>query len=187
MAVKSREKILLYFVIIAIAIWAFDLFYYTPQKKRISILKEEIKAADLKLKESSVFTQGVETLETEVSRLEKDLRGVNERTLTGGEFRAFLKHLATDSDRLQMKMVSLSPQEEKITSLEQKKPASAPQYKKVTVHMVVHSTYASLESYLKKLEDLPLLIRVEHLQIERSEEILPFLKVTMGLSVLTLL
>ena len=43
MTLKSREKILLVFVFIAIAIWAFDQFYYTPQSRRISRLKEELK------------------------------------------------------------------------------------------------------------------------------------------------
>jgi hypothetical protein len=183
MTLKSREKILLFFVIIAVAIWAFDHFYYTPQKKRIMTLKDEVKAADLKLKESVIFTKGVETIEAEVSRLEEELKKLSERMLRGEEFRAFLKHLGKDSDRLQMKMVSLTSQEEKISLPEGKKGTSALQYKKVAIHMVLHSTFPALRTYLKGIEELPFLVMVDNLQVERTGETTPFLKVTMGLSV----
>lgn len=184
MAMKSREKILLVFVIIAIAILTFDRFYYTPQKKRILEIKEGIKAADLKLQEALIFTQGVKTIEAKVSHLEKELQEVTERSLKGEEFKVFLKNLAMDSDRLQMKIVSLTLHEEKLSLPEGKQAASVFQYKRVAVEMVIHSTYSSLEAYLKRIEEFPFLVVVDHLQIERNEEVLPLLKVTMGLSVL---
>jgi ATP-dependent Lon protease len=183
MTLKSREKILLFFVIIAIAIWAFDQFYYTSQKKKILTLKGEVSAADLKLKESALFTKGVETIEAEVSRLEEELKKLSERMLRGEEFRAFLKHLGKDSDRLQMKMISLTSQEEKISLREEKKSTSPFQYKKVATHMVLHSSFPALRTYLKGIEELPFLVMVDSLQVERIGETTPFLKVTMGLSV----
>jgi hypothetical protein len=183
MTLKSREKIFLFFVIIAIAIWAFDQFYYSPQKKKILTLKAEVSAADLKLKESALFTKGVETTEAEVSRLDEELKRLSERMLKGEEFRAFLKHLGKDSDRLQMKMISLTSQEEKISLREEKKSTSPFQYKKVAIHMVLHSTFPALRTYLKGIEELPFLVMVDSLQVERIGETTPFLKVTMGLSV----
>ena len=60
MKFKRREKLLIFFVTIAIAIWVFDHVYYTPQKKEILKLKEEVKASDLKLKESFIFVKSVE-------------------------------------------------------------------------------------------------------------------------------
>jgi len=183
MVLKQREKILLFFVIIAVAIWSFDRFYYGPQQKKISQLKGEIQAADLKLNEFMVMAKGVETAEAEILRLEKDLQGWRERMLRGVEFRAFLKHLAKDSHRLQMKIVSLLPQEVKISTPEGKKEISAPPYRRVTIQMVLHSTYPALEAYLKGIEGLPFLVTVDNLQVEREEKIMPFLKVTMGLSV----
>src|SRR4030067_1838344 len=114
MVLKSREKILICLVLIAVAIWTFDHFYYSPQKKKISQLKEEITSADLRLKESPLLIQGVENMESEVSRLEKELQGIIERMLKGEESRTLLKHLARDSYRLQMKLVSLDLREERI-------------------------------------------------------------------------
>src|SRR4030066_443739 len=108
MVLKKREKILIFFVILAVAIWAFDRFYYPPQKKKIATLKEEVKAANLKLKESVLYTQGVETVEAEVARLEKELKRLSDKMLRGEEFRAFLKHLGSESDRLQMKLFSIT-------------------------------------------------------------------------------
>lgn len=186
MKLKGREKILIFFVIIAITIWAFDRFYYTPQKKKILELKEEIKAADLKLQEVLMFTQGVETTEAEVSRLEKELQEVTEKTLKGEEFRIFLKNLGIESDRLQMKIVSLTIQEEKLSPPEGEQATSAFKYKRVMVKMVLNSTYNSLGAYVKRLEELPFLVSVDNLQIERNEEVLPLLKVNMGLSVLVI-
>jgi len=184
MKLKSREKILIFFVIIAIAIWAFDRFYYTPQKKKITELKEEIKATDLKLQETLIFTQGVETTEAEVSRLEKELQEVTEKTLKGEEFREFLKNLGSESDRLQMKIVSLTIQEEKLSPPEGEQATSASKFKRVMVKMLLNSTYNSLGAYVKRLGELPFLVSVDNLQIERNEEVLPLLKVNMGLSVL---
>lgn len=181
-ALKSREKILLFGVVIALAIWAFDWSYYTPQKKNILRYREEIKAADLKLKELLIYSQGMETVEAEVSRLEKEMQEYTERMLKGAEFRAFLRHLAQQSDRLQIKMISLTPREEKTSLPEGGKSTSTFQYRRVAVHMVVRSSYSALNAYLQELGEVPFLT-VDHLQIEPGEKILPFLQVTMGLSV----
>jgi hypothetical protein len=184
MKLKSREKILIFFVVLAIVIWAFDHFYYTPQKKKILRLKEEIKSADLKLKESLIFDQGVEVMESEVSRLEKEFQMLTERTLRGEEFRVFLKHLAKDSDRLQMKIVSMDIKEEKISPPEKEKTTSPLQYSKVTVLMVLYSTYNAVESYVKSIEELPFIVSVDRMQVEKNDSTLPVLKVTMWLNVL---
>jgi hypothetical protein len=82
-----------------------------------------------------------------------------------------------------MKIVSLTPHEEKAFLPEGKKEVSALGYRKVIVQMVLHSTYTKLGTYLKEIQELPFLINVESLQIEKSGEILPFLKVTIGLSI----
>lgn len=176
-------------VVIALAIWAFDWFYYTPQKGKILQHREGIRAADLRLKELLIYSQGMQTVEAEVSRLEKELQEYKERMLKGAEFRAFLKHLAQQSDRLQIKMISLKPQEEKTSLLaesslrpEEKKSTSTFQYRRVTVQMVVLATYSALNTYLLGLEELPFLT-VDHLEIEQREKMLPFLQVTLGLSV----
>jgi len=183
MVLRSREKMLLIFVFIAIAILVFDQLYYTPHTREISRLKDEVKSADLKMAELLLLTRGVETVEAEITRLEKELDWLSKRTLKGEEFRAFLKHLAKESDPLQMKIVSLTPNEEKFPLPEGKKEASALGYRKVVIQMVLHSTYSKLGTYLKEIEELPFLVNVESLQIEKNEEILPFLKVTMGLSI----
>jgi Tfp pilus assembly protein PilO len=188
MKLKSREKILIIFVLIAIAIWAFDRFYYAPQSRKILQFKEEIKAADQKMEQFLLLTKGVETVEAEVTRLERELKGLTERTLKGEEFRAFLRHLARESNALPMKIISLTPLEEKLSlpvgidSSREGKKESTFQYRKVTIQMVLHSTYTKLGTYLKDIEKLPFLVNIDSLQIERNEEISPLLKVTMGLS-----
>jgi len=130
MALKKREKILLIFVLIAVAIFLFDRFYYTPKNRKALSLKEEVKAADLKLSELSLLTQGLETTETMIAQMEKELKGLGERTLRGEEFRAFLKHLARESDPLQMKVISLAPSEEKVSPPEEKIGLTPPGFKK---------------------------------------------------------
>ena len=182
MKLKNREKIWAGLAIIAIAIWAFDHFYYTPQTRKIQMFKAEVKAADLKLSESLPITQGVESLEAEILRQEEELKRLSERTMRGEEFRTFLKHLARESDSLQMKVISLNPQEEKLPSPEGKKETSVSQYRKVNIQMVLHSTYFKLGTYIKGIEELPFLIHVDSLQVEKNEEIHPLLKVTMGLN-----
>ena len=182
MALKSREKILVVFVFIAIAIWAFDKFYYSPQSRKILVFKEEIKGADQKMNQFLLLTKGVETAEAEVTHLERELKGLSDRTLKGEEFRAFLRHLARESDPAQMRVISLTPQEEKLSLPEGSKESTDFQYRKVTVQIVLHSNFAKLGTYVKEIEKLPFLVNVDSLQIERNEEILPLLKITMGLS-----
>ncbi len=182
MNLKSREKILIILAAIAVAVWVFDHFYLAPQSRKIRALKADLKAADLKSQESLLVTKGVETLEAEVLRQEEALKKLSERTLRGEEFRTFLKHLAKESDSPQMKVISLTPQEETLPPPQAKKEGPVSQYRRINVQMVLHSTYAKLEAYLKGLEGLPFLINVDNIQVEKMEGVHPFLKVTMGLS-----
>ena len=182
MVLKNREKIFIILAVIAIAFWAFVTFYYAPQSRKIKALKAELKAADLKSDESLLVAKGVETLEVEILRQEEALKRLGERTLRGEEFRTFLRHLARESDSPQMKVISLTPQEENLPPPEGKKEGSASQYRRVTVQMVLHSTYGKLGTYLKGIEELPFLINVDNIQMEKIEEVQPFLKVTIGLS-----
>ena len=182
MRLKNREKILLAFAAVAITFLAFDQLYYTPKNRRISALKADVKATDQKLADLSLLTKGAETLEAEVTRLEQEFDRLSKKTLNGEEFRAFLKHLAKESDPIQMKIISLLPKEEKPAPQEGQKGLSAFQYRKVNVEVVFHSTYGKLENYLRKIENLPFLINVENLRVERPEEIQPLLKITMDLS-----
>lgn len=80
-----------------------------------------------------------------------------------------------------MKVISLAPSEEKISPLEEKKGLAPTDSRKVTVQVILHSTFAKLEAYLKGIEELPFLIQIDSLQIERSEEVHPLLRVTLGL------
>jgi hypothetical protein len=183
MALKRREKVLLLFAFVAIAILVFDQIYYSPQNRKIAKLREEIKVTELKSNESLLFTKGIETMEAEVSRLEEKLQGLKGRTLSRDGFEAFLRHLARESNRLQMKMISLLPQEEKVPSQEEKKEMPPSQYRKVHLQMVLHSSFDSLGSYLKVIRELPLFVTINHLQIERDEKIFPLLKVTLDVTV----
>jgi Tfp pilus assembly protein PilO len=182
MTLKSREKVLIIFAIIAIAVWVFNHFYFTPQIRKIRALKAELKAIDLKSDESLIVTKGIEMLEAEIHRQEEALKRLDDRTLRGEEFKTFLRHLAKESDSSQMKVVSLTPQEENFPPSEGRKEKSASQYKRLSVQMVLHSSYYKLGSYLKGIEELPFLINVDNIQIERIEEVRPLLKVSIGLS-----
>ncbi len=181
MKLQKREKILLVGALIAIAIFLFDRIFDTPMNRKISMLRGEVKSADLKLNELTLLAKELAKAEEESNRLEKELKGLSERTLKGEEFRTFLKHLARSSDSSQMKIVSIIPSEEKISPSEETKEMPAGEARKVTVQLVLHSTLAKLESYLKGIEELPFFIQIEGLQIERDEEVLPLLKVTLGL------
>jgi hypothetical protein len=162
---------------------AFDQVYYTPQSRKILRLKEEIKATELKSNESHLLAKGIETEEAEVSRLEREIQGLKGRALSRDRFEAFLRHLAKESNRLQLKMISLMTQEERTPSAEEKKGHSPSQYMKVNLQMVLQSDFNSLGGYLKAIEELPFLVVINNLQVERDGKIFPLLKVTLGLTV----
>ena len=183
MTLKRREKVLVLLAFIAIAILAFDQIYYTPQSRKILRLKEEVKATDLKSNEFFSLTKGIETEGGEVSRLEKELQKLEGRTLSRDRFEAFLRHLAKESNRLHLKMISLMTQEERTPAGEEKKELTRSQYKKINLQMVLQSDFSSFGDYLKAIEELPFLVVINHLQVERDEKIFPLLKVTLGLTV----
>ncbi len=167
--------------LVALAIFLFDRLFYTPQHRRVMRLQEEIRAANHKLSELNLLSKGLETSEAEIVLLEKELKGLTDHTLRGEEFRAFLRHLARESDPLQMKIISITPFEEKVTPSEEKKRGGSPDSRMVTVQLVLHSTFAKLESYLKGIDGLPFLVQIDSLQMERNEEAQPLLKVILGL------
>ncbi len=178
---KRREKILLVGVFIAITIFLFDRFFDTPMNRRIAQLKGEVKAAEAQLKELDLLVKGLQIAEGETLRLEKERQRLLDRTLRGEEFRTFLRHLAKSSDPLQMKVLSITPSEERIVPSEENWETSFQNARKVTVQLVLHSTFSKLEGYLKGIEELPFWIYIDGLQIERDEEAHPLLKVTLNL------
>jgi hypothetical protein len=181
MTLQKREKLLLVLVVIVIAVLLFDRLIYAPQQRRVSRLKEEVKVADQKLNELALLAKRLESSEAEITRLEEELKGLSGRTLRGEEFRAFLRHLARQSDPLQMKVVSVVPSEDKVIPLGEKRGTMLADFRRVTVQLVLHSTFSRLESYLRGIEELPFPVQVEGLQIERNDEIHPLLKATLGL------
>ena len=185
MKLKNREKLLVTFMAIAIGIWAFDTFYYTPQTKTIARWKEDIKSADLKLKESQILDKGLEAGEVEVSQMEKRLEALGPRASKGGEFEALLKHLAKESERLHLKIVSIAPQGENRISPKEKGESPPSPYAKVPILLVLHSDFYSLGDFLKGIEDLPLPLGISGLQVEKVAEIDPLLKATIGLTLYT--
>ncbi len=182
MVLRNREKIMIFLAILAAAIWAFDHFYYMPQKKKILELKAELAAVDSKLTQAMAFRQGVETTEREIGRLEKEMQVYRARLLRGEELRTFLKQLAKDSEQLRIKIISLSPQEAKLPEEVEPKGKTG-EYKKVIVRMIMWATYPSLERFIGNIELLPFLISVDQLKIERKEEKYPNLLVTLEMGV----
>ncbi|MCX8118572.1 MAG: hypothetical protein N3G78_11640 [Desulfobacterota bacterium] len=182
MALKRREKILLLGLSIAVAIFLFDRIFDTPANRKISALRGEIQSAEAKLSELALLAKEAETAEAELLKREEELERLSARTHRGEEFRTFLKHLARESDPFQMKVISITPFEEKIALPEEKKETpSSSRLRKVTVQLVLHATFSKIESYLKGVEELPFPVHVERLQIERAEEVQPLLKVTLAL------
>jgi Tfp pilus assembly protein PilO len=185
MKLNNRETLLITIMVIAIGVWAFDQFYYTPRSRKIVRLKEEIQSADLKLKESLILTKGLETTEAEVSQLEKKLEAFVPKTEKGGEFKTFLNHLAGESQRLHMKIVSIAPQKEAGISPKEHGENPLPPYEKVPVSVVLHSGFNSIGDYLKSIEELPLLLDISGVRIEKEEGLFPLLKATITLTLYT--
>lgn len=183
MKLKSREKILLVFACIAISFLVLDRLYYFQRSRKILALREEVKSAEAQIKELNLYSQGLEEAQREIERLERELKTMSGKVLRGEEFKVFLKHLARESDSPQMKMISITPFEEKSQSPDEKKEKASPSYRTINVEIIFQSTFAKLVSYLKGIEEIPFLIQLQNLQIERQENAHPLLKVKMTLKI----
>lgn len=182
MILRSREKIMIFLAVLAVVFWGYDRFYYMPQKKKFMEYKAEMAATDSKIEQAMALRQGVETIEKEISHLEKELQVYHKRLIQGEEIRAFLNQLAKDCARLKIKVVSLSPQEEKESEGKEQKEKAA-KYKKVMVRMAMYATYKSLENFINNIEHLPFLISLEQVKIERKEEKFPYLLISLEMGV----
>lgn len=183
MKLKSREKILLVFACIAISFLVFDRLYYFQRSRKILALREEVKSAEAQIKELNLYSRGLEEIQQEIERLEMELKGLRRKVLRGEEFKAFLRHLARESDSSQMKMISLTPFEEKPRSSDEKKEKTSPSYRMINVEIIFQSTFVKLISYLQSIKELPLLVQLHGLQIERQENPHSLLKVKMILKI----
>jgi len=181
MRLKKREKILLVLGLIAISFYIFDLFYFTPRSRRVKALEGEIKATELKLQELTLLTKGMENIDKKLENLENKLKGISEKTLKGNEFRVFLNHLAKESDPIGMRIISIKPIEE--TDIAKTEVEIGLPLKRLNIQLILHSTFSRLENYLKSISNLPLLIYIDYLQLERNEEIYPFLRANLNISI----
>lgn len=183
MKLKRREKILLLFCLIAVSFYFFDLFYYKPRLRKIKTVEKECKDIENKLQELSLLIKEKEIVNERLKELEDKLKELNEKTLKGNEFKAFLNHLAKESNPILMKIISLKPAEEEISpEKDREKIGLVGKLKKVNVNMVLHSAFYKLKNYINEIENLPFLIQIGGLQVERDEEIYPLLKVTLNIS-----
>lgn len=186
MKLKNREKILLVFACIAISFLIFDRFYYFQRSRKTYTLREEIKSIEAQMNELNLYYKGLEEVQREVERLETELKALGEKVLRGEEFKAFLRHLARETDSSHMKMISITPFEEKFPLSEEKKEETSPPYRKVTIEIIFQSTFSKLASYLKGLEELPFWVQLKSLQVERQDNHHPLLRVKMVLKMLVM-
>lgn len=181
MALRAREKQFLLFAAVAVVILAFDQLYYTPQSRKLSRLREDVKATEGKLVEVQLLTKTLEDLESGIARLEAETTRLEEKALGPDGLNGFLRHLGKESHRLQMKILSLNPEME-FPPADAEKAGTLP-YKKVRLKIMLHSRFDSLLEYLKSVEGLPFFVRVSQFQVEREEKTYPLLKTTLVLTV----
>ncbi len=183
MKLKSREKVLLVFACIAISFLLFDRLYYFQRSRKISALREEMKSIEAQINELHLYHKGLKEVQREVEQLERERKTLGEKVLRGEEFKTFLRHLARETDSSQMKMISITPSEENPPPEDKKEEASSP-YRKVKIEMVFLSTFSKLVNYLNGMKELPFLVQLKSLQVERQENAHPLLKVKMVIKVL---
>jgi hypothetical protein len=109
------------------------------------------------------------TLSLEHEKLGKELHALKERAASfkgklseEGNIPLFLKVIASETSALNIKVVSLVPQEEKLDPL-------VHQYKSYLIELKLISGFNPFILFLDRLKELPILTVVERFEIEKGE------------------
>ena len=144
-----------------LALIFFYAFFYRPQAKRMERFQEELKKITGNLKEAEGKSALLPSVRKRISQLEEEFVFLQKKVPEEEDLPAAVQSLAKEAKRLGIIIVALAPSEKK----EEKSELTS-----FSLKMELESSYQTLARYLEAIEELPLLVTVEDLVVEKPEE-----------------
>lgn len=173
---REQKKIIYITGVVIIFLILFFIFVYSPQKRKLSDIKNKLSYAESEIAEINRITQG-KPLEQAVRGLNLQLKDLTARLpFRGGDV---VKSLSDAARQFKIEVKNIA------FAAEQKFSGKIPGYtiKELPISMKLSCEYRNLGEYLHQLRtDFPVFIRVKQLAIEGSGEGVPELVVSLQIS-----
>jgi Tfp pilus assembly protein PilO len=171
MKLSRREKLISVLTLTVVTLWLFNAFLYTPKKKEIVRVKEELKSIDETMNQAIVLRAEKERLERELQVMRERVRAYQGKLSGEQNFSTFLKGLAAETSRLNIKTLSLVPKE--------KTGGPNAPLKRYAIELKLTGSYEAFTLFLDRLKEMPILTMVDQFQIEKGEKGEGILKVNL--------
>ena len=129
-------------------------------------LKSEMASQSQKIKEYEDLIRTYPNPEREIENIEKKIEELKNKLVSREQIPRIIQQLARKTNELNINTISIKPREDI------KPPAgkTAQAVKKVYIEIVMLSPYQVVGDYLKAITELPLILTVESLSIEKKEK-----------------
>jgi Tfp pilus assembly protein PilO len=161
-----RETIITFTTLLVTLYFLFDYFLYSPKQKEYQALQQEFSSVSQKIQEALVFFSSQRNIAEEIRGLESKLTLYEEKFSKKEQFDKFLEQLAVQCRQLNMNLLTLQPKEEKVFPAQ----AGHGQYRQISIDMELQCDYRAAVLYIQALEQLPVFVTVDHLELRRDEQ-----------------
>jgi Tfp pilus assembly protein PilO len=179
MALKKREKIFIGLTVLIGLVMGFDQLVTQPKKKEVTALRQQVKDLDEKLAAVTGTLAGLKPIRVRVEekRKRRDLYKGKVPDIT--QLSLLLEQLGRESGSKNMDIIQLTIKDEVEVvpfSQEKGKPSKTP-LRKMLLDMGLQVHFEQLGSYLETIQDLPIFLELEKVDIRRKEQSFPKLQV----------
>ena len=177
--IKTREKIMLAAAAAVVLYFALDFFAFRPMEKQLKDRRVRLKEIEEKMSTTVNTIPELKALRTRVEEKAAFLATAKDKIVGREQVRFFLNHLASESGRLKLEINSLTfpkagePSGGKPGPPEKEAKGPGPTFKKVKAQINLTGSYEGIREYLSRVEQLPLFMELDEIQIEGNREGLP--------------
>ncbi len=144
------------------------IFLGRPVIKLVNKEKEKLRDVQKKLQEMESLVRNIPDPKKKMEKLKKDIEKLKNKSASDKELPRVIRELTKKSSELNIEIISIRPISE-IFFEEKELPRGV---SKSYIEVVLKAPYKIIGKYLKALEELPIILTIETLSIEKPEELL---------------
>jgi Tfp pilus assembly protein PilO len=172
--IEQRERVIIGIVILIVISIAVYRLLFIPRIRKIGNIRKDIEVLSIKARDARGLEKGISGLEEEVLLKQKEFSLFKEGLVEKIEISQAISQLSQAGQKHDLKFISIKPsdiREAEVVSIGKDLSCC-----KLLITMDIEGKYNNLGRYLEELENLPLITRVEHIEIHGKEDILPNIK-----------
>lgn len=169
----TREKVIVHLVIMVSMGALFFTLEYEPQAKRLKSATSKVDSVNqnlasyqtaFQLLRPGEVNQKIDVAQSDIVDIQDEIQFL--KTRMSGNPVDVVRALRRQADKLQARMESLRTKERKVNR-------GSFQYKEITLQLKMISSFHGLGSFVRSLDNIPVLLSVQNLTINQNRELLP--------------